>query len=130
MKAETVREEIRLLFDAFVEAFSTFRAENIARLYAVPYMSVRADGAAEVHATCECIRGYFKSVLDEHRWRGCSGCRYAELCIYEMGGNAAVGTVSWELTGPGGNVLSGWRESYHLVREEGRWKIRVSTDHA
>ena len=130
MDAGTVREEIRLLFDAFVQAFPTFRGENIARLYAVPYMAVQSNGAAEVHVSCESIRGYFQSVLNEYRQRGWSGCRYAELCIYEMGSNAAVGTVSWELTGPGNKVISSWRESYHLVRQEGQWKIRVSTDHA
>jgi hypothetical protein len=83
-----------------------------------------------VHVSCESIHGYFQSILNEYRERGCIACRYSELSIYEMGSKAAVGTVSWELTGQGDNVLSGWRESYHLVREEGQWKIRVSTDHA
>ena len=130
MEAGTVREEIRLLFDAFVEAFRTFSVESIADLYAVPYMAVQSDGAAAVHGTHESVREYFEGVLNDYRQGGCNGCRYADLCIYEMGVNSTVGTVTWELTGPENDVLSSWQESYHLVREEGRWRIRVSTDHA
>jgi hypothetical protein len=33
MKAGTIREEVRLFFDAFAEAFPTFKGENIAHLY-------------------------------------------------------------------------------------------------
>ena len=130
MEEGTIHEEVRLFFDAFVSAFPTFKGENIAYLYAVPYMAIHSDGTAEVHATYESIRGYFQGVLNEYRQRGCIGCRYDELSVNEMGRNAVVGTVHWELTGQRGDVLSSWRESYHLVREEARWKIRVSTDHA
>lgn len=130
MEAATIREEVRLFFDSFVDAFPTFKGENIAHLYAVPYMAIHSDGAAEVHASHESIRAYFQGVLNAYRQRGCTGCRYDELSVNDMGRNAVVATVHWELTGKGGDVLSSWRESYHLVRAESLWKIRVSTDHA
>ena len=122
--------EVRRFFDDFVEAFPSFRGEQIAQRYLVPYMAIRADGSAQVCPSQEAISSYFQAVLNDYRARGCIGCRYADLEAQEMGPGSVLGTVTWELLGAHGRVLSRWRESYVLVRDGGYLKVRASVDHA
>ena len=122
--------EVRRFFDDFVEAFSGFRGEQIAQRYLAPYMAIQADGSAQVYPSQEAISSYFQGVLNEYRARGCIGCRYADLEAQEMGPSSILGTVTWELFGAHGSVLSRWRESYILVRDGGYLKVRASVDHA
>jgi len=93
-------------------------------------MAIQADGSAQVYPSQEAISRYFQAVLDDYRARGCIGCRYADLDEQEMGPSSVLGTVTWELFGADGRVLSRWRESYVLVRDRGYLKVRASVDHA
>lgn len=122
--------EVRRFFDDFVEAFPSFRGEQIAERYLVPYMAIQADGSTQVHPSQEAISSYFQAVLNDYRDRRCIGCRYADLEVQEMGRGSVLGTVTWELLGAHGSVLSRWRESYVLVRDRGYLKVRASVDHA
>jgi len=122
--------EVKRFFDEFVAVFPTFDGAKIALRYAVPYMAVRADGGVALFASPEAVAAYFQEVVNRYRARGCTACRYSNLEVTEMGTNAALGTVSWELTSETGAVLSRWRESYQLVRADGHLKVRVSVDHA
>lgn len=125
-----MHDEVKRFFDEFVAVFPTFDGAKIAVRYAAPYIAVRADGGVALFPSAEAIAEYFQDVVDRYRARGCTACRYSNLRVVEMGSNAALGTVSWELTTKTGAVLSGWRESYQLVRADGRLKVRVSVDHA
>ncbi len=128
--SQVMRDEVRQFFDEFVEAFPSFCGAQIADRYLTPYMAIQDDGAGRVLVDHDAVSEYFQGFLDRYRNRGCSACRYADLDVQSLGGHALLGTVTWELCGTAGEVLSRWRESYVLVRVEGQLKIRASIDHA
>jgi hypothetical protein len=55
------------VFDDFVDAFPSFRGEQIAQRYLVPYMAIQADGSAQVYPSQEAISRYFQAVLNDYR---------------------------------------------------------------
>jgi hypothetical protein len=125
-----IDREVAAFFDEFVEVFTTFDGRLIARRYLVPYLAMRADGSTETFTTLDAIGEYFQRIVDDYKVRGCSACRYGELSIVPLGRSAALGTVTWSLLQADGSVLTAWRESYNLVRSDGRLKAFVSVDHA
>lgn len=130
MHTDSLKEEVKAFFDEFAEVFPTFDGERIARRYLAPYLSIPASGSSQLFSSAESIAQYFQGIVSRYREQGCVACRYSDLEAMEMGRNAAVATVTWELLRTGGSVLSAWKESYNLVRTESGLKACVSVDHA
>lgn len=122
--------ELHAFFDDFVVAFAGFDGALVAQRYAAPYMAIGADGTTRVFENSAQIAAYFQQVLDDYRRQGCHACHYQRLEFMSLGTSSCVASVSWELLNEQGQVLSGWRESYNLVRLAEGLRIRVSTDHA
>jgi hypothetical protein len=125
-----IHREVVAFFDEFVEVFLTFDGSRIAWRYLVPYLAMHADGSTELFTSDAAVAEYFQRIVDEYRAGGCTACRYRELEVVPVGGNAALGTVTWDLLRADGTVLTSWRESYNLTRSAGRLKAFVSVDHA
>jgi len=125
-----IEREVVAFFDEFVEAFATFDGGVIARRYLVPYLAMHADGSTDTFTSSDEIAGYFQRIVDDYAARGCRACCYRELEVVPIGLNAALGTVTWSLLRADGTELTSWRESYDLVRADGRLKAFVSVDHA
>ena len=121
---------MKKFFDDFVGAFRTFDGRRIAERYLVPYLAMHADGTTSLFTSIDSIGGYFQRIVDNYRERGCTGCRYRSLEVVEIGRDAALGTVTWELLRGDGSVLASWRESYNLARGGDTLKAFVSVDHA
>lgn len=123
-------DPIRHFFDEFVAAFAQFDGPLVARRYAVPCISVDAQGSARTFHTEQEIGDYFQSVLTTYHGQGCRSCRYSDLQVVPLGALSVLASVSWELLRADGSVASGWRESYNLLRTGQAWRVVASTDHA
>lgn len=122
--------DLRAFFDGFVADFARFDGAPIARRYGLPYLSIDAEGGATLLPTRTRITEYFQGVLDEYRARGVQRCRIDRFEALPLGGRSALVTVDWSLLDGADGPVSGWRESYTLVRTADGWRIAVSTDHA
>jgi hypothetical protein len=129
MTDKKLQSEAAAFFDAFVEAFCAFDGQVIAERYAVPYLAL-SEGTLTLLPTQADIASYFQTVLDTYLAQGCRSCRYLQLEVMAVGGQSAMGTVTWELLDRDEKVLSSWRESYNLMRTENGLRIFSSTDHA
>jgi len=122
--------EVAGFFDAFAQAFLSFDGNTIAQRYAAPYLALDTSGTLKLLQTPADIASYFQRVLDGYFAQGCRSCRYLGLEVVSMGSQSAQATVTWELLGQGGEMLSSWRESYNFMRAENGLRIFSSTDHA
>lgn len=118
-----------LFFDEFVEVFSTFDGSQIARRYMTPYSALHSDGTIDCFSTHEDIASYFQDIVDHYHRSGCRSCRYRDLEVVPIGTRSVLGTVTWDLLGEDGTVLSSWRESYNLTRMENSLRVFASVDH-
>jgi hypothetical protein len=129
MPSQALQTEVAEFFDAFVQAFPSFDGKVIAQRYAAPYLALNGEGVLTLLPTQADIASYFQTVLDNYLAQGCRSCRYLELEVFAMGNQSALGTVTWEMLGQDGKVLSSWRESYNFMRTENGLRIFASTDH-
>lgn len=116
-------------FDEFVQAFTSFSGEVIARRYTSPYMAMHADGSHDLYSTTKDTACYFQRVVDEYYEQGARTCSYKELDVVALGRSHLLATVTWELKGQTGGIISAWRESYSLALRHGEYKITISIDH-
>lgn len=126
---KALQAEVAAFFDAFVQAFLSFDGKVIAKRYAAPYLALNGEGVLTLLPMQADIASYFQTVLDNYAAQGCRSCRYLELEVFAVGSKSAIGTVTWEMLGQNGKVLSSWRESYNFMRTENGWRIFASTDH-
>lgn len=129
LSATEMPGDIQQFFEAFCTAFSEFDGALIAQRYAVPYISMNADGTHQVFSTQEQIGQYFQGFLKKYHEQGCRSCRFKELEVVPLGQKSALASVTWELLRNDHGVASTWRESYNLTRSSGELLIYASTDH-
>jgi hypothetical protein len=127
---EPLRDAATAFFDEFVEAFSTFDGNEIARRYLSPYSALHADGSIDCLTSHADIAKYFQRIVDSYYREECRSCRYKDLQVVSIGGRSALVTVAWELLRDDDSVLKGWRESYNLVRVGDELRVFASVDHA
>jgi hypothetical protein len=124
------RDQATALFDRFCEAFATFDAKCVGRLFATPGVALRNDGTLVSLATREDLHRYYQTVLDHFRENGARTVRWSDLAVLKMGTRAVLATVTWELLDADGAPLLRWRQSYNLAMLDGAPKIFASAMHA
>jgi hypothetical protein len=124
------RDQATALFDQFCEAFATFDAECVGRLFATPGVAFRNDGTLVSLATREDLHRYYQAVLDHFQSNGARTVRWSDLAVLKMGTRAVLATVTWELLDADGAPLMRWRQSYNLAMLDGAPKIFASAMHA
>lgn len=117
-------------FDDFDEAFVTFDGDVIAQRYAEPYLACRADGSSQAFAGRAETGRYFARVVADYRQMGVVSCTYRDVEVFDLGGPHLLATVTWELLDESGSIVVSWRESYLLVVEADRLRVRTSIDFA
>src|SRR4051812_5393930 len=84
-------------FDDFVDAFRSFSGDSIAQRYFAPCLAFHGPASIQVFASKADIAGYFQRIVDGYHAKGCRSCRYKDMDVTAVGGQVAVGTVTWEL---------------------------------
>ena len=130
MAGERPDAGIAAFFEDFAAAFATFDAARVADLYQVPVVSMQADGSIQCFASRGELERSFRAFLDGYRRDGAHACRWHDLDVVPVGGQAALATVTWDILDAGAEPILTWRESYNLVRMDGDWRVMASIDHA
>ncbi len=123
-------DQATAFFDAFVATFQTFDGDCIAQRYIAPYLARNAEGSIQCFGEHAEIGRYFQDIVNAYHAQGCRSCRYTDLDVVLIGSQSVLATVTWELLGENGSVLSSWRESYTLARTDNGLRIFASVDHA
>ncbi len=129
LESERPDDGVAAFFDGFVAAFATFDAARVAALYRLPVVAMQADGTVQCFATRADLERAFQAYLDGYRRDGASTCRWRDLDVAPIGGQAALATVTWDVLDAAGAQIRSWRESYNLVRTESGWRAMASIDH-
>lgn len=129
MTTGSLQDELAGFFADFATAFASFQGAQVAALYAVPGVALRADGSIHGPRSRAEIERFFQSALDGYHREGARACRFKDLETVRLGARGALGTVTWELRRDDDRVLREWRQSYTLVRVDGGWQVLASVYH-
>ena len=129
MNSSELERTATKFFDDFVEAFRSFDGSTIARRYLTPYLAFHAHGSTDLFGSHAEIAEYFQRIVDAYYADGCRSCRYADMQVFPLGQECAIGTVTWQLLSETSSVLTAWRESYNLFLVAGEFQVFTSTDH-
>lgn len=120
--------DVRRFFDLFVKDFTAFNGELIASRYPVPYTAIDRQGQARSFLSFEEIAEYFQSYLDEYKRQGIRSCDYSDLSVIELNSHCVCAAVTWHMLTDSGDETSCWRESYHLLLDNGNIEVFASVD--
>jgi hypothetical protein len=109
MTANSLIAEISSYYKAYADAFHARSGTQIADFYCTPCISMRGD--ASIHC--------FQSRRSEIK----------NLEAVPIGGRSLLASMDWVFYRGDGTLLKEWRQSYNLVRIDGRWRILLSTFH-
>lgn len=105
-------------FDRFVAAFGTFDPARIADLFAIPGVTLRADGSLVALTTRDDVIRYYRSATEGYHHKGCRSCRWTRLEVTPTGSRCMLATVTWDLLYADGSVMTTWRQSYYLKQSD------------
>jgi hypothetical protein len=72
---------------------------------------------------------FFQEVAGKYYAEGQRGSRYINLDVKLNGSKSVFATMDWQMLREDGSTIRAWRQSYNLMRPDGRWQILVSTMH-
>ena len=102
--------EISDFLDQYNEAWK-FDADQIAKLYCVPTVTVRGDGSIHCLQSHEQLAQFFQGVLDTYRGEGAIGGTMHDSEVVPIGERSALATVTWKNLRPDGSAARQWRQS-------------------
>jgi hypothetical protein len=129
MPDQPLLDEISLFFNDYIVAFDANDGAAIAPFYHVPSVSIRADGSTHCFLSQDELKSFFQSVTDRYHSEGYSTTRFDNLDVQPWGSKSAVATMEWQMLRKDASIIREWRQSYNLIRTDGRLKIFVSTFH-
>jgi hypothetical protein len=99
-------------------------------LYHNPSITMRGDGSVHCFQSREELQQFFQGVGEAYSREGNLGPgRYHGLTIQPIGAQSVLATLNWQMMRLDGSMVREWRQSYNLVRVDGRWQIFVATFH-
>lgn len=129
MPAESLTSEVTSFFESYAEAFDAISGARIATFYYIPCVTLRADGSIHCfQSQSECAK-FFDGVADTYYKEGLRRSEFKNLEVSRVGGRCLLATMDWVFYRGDGSLLKQWRQSYNLVRVDGRWHILASTFH-
>ncbi|MCI0625079.1 MAG: hypothetical protein L0387_26125 [Acidobacteria bacterium] len=129
MPADSLNIEIGSFYKAYAEAFHARSGTQIADFYCTPCVSMRGDASIHWFQSRPETAKFFQGVSDAYYEEGLRKSETKNLEIVLIGGRSLLATMDWVFYRGDGTLLKQWRQSYNLVRIDGRWQILLSTFH-
>jgi hypothetical protein len=121
--------EINKFFSDYTRLFDARDGATIATYYHAPSISMRADASVHIFQTPLELQLFFQAVAEKYYAEGQRGSRYVNLDVKPIGSKSVLATMDWQMLREDGSTIRAWRQSYNLIRPDGRWQILVSTIH-
>ena len=123
-------DEVTKLLDDYVRHWYAGEWSAVAALYYVPSITMRGDGSVHCFQSLKELREFFHGVGAGYDTEGDLGPgRYHSLTTQPIGARSLLATLTWQMVRKDGSVVREWRQSYNLVRTDGRWLILAATLH-
>jgi hypothetical protein len=129
MPEQPLSDQISKFFEDYHRAFMGADGAAIAMFYHVPSVTLRGDGSTYCFQSREELTSFFRGVAEGYNREGNAGGGFCNLTVQPIGGRSALATMDWQLLRADGSLLRQWRQSYNLLRTDGRWQIFVATFH-
>jgi hypothetical protein len=115
MSDQPQTSEVSKFFSDYTRLFDAKDGAAIATCYHAPSISE--------------LQEFFQAVAEKYYEEGQRASRYANLDVKPIGSKSALATLDWQMLREDGSTIRTWRQSYNLIRQDGRWQILVSTIH-
>lgn len=114
-------------FARYAAAFDAFDPDAIASFYRVPCLMVRSGGVypCEDH---ERLLAMLRTRIASHQAQGCERTTADAVSATVLGNGLALVTVTWTIRFRDAPPMT-FRNTYEVIRLDGRWSIIVSTTH-
>ena len=128
MPEQTLSDQISKFFEDYNRTFEGKDGAAIAMFYHVPSITMRGDGSIHSFQSREEVQEFLRRVGEGYNREGNLGTgRYYGLAALPIGARSVLATLTWQAVLQDGSILREWRQSYNLVRADGRWQILVAT---
>ena len=121
--------EMSSYYKTYADAFHARSGSQIADFYYTPCISMRGDASIHCFQSRLETEKFFQRVADTYYEEGLRRSETKNLEVIPIGGRSLLASMDWVFYRADGTLLKQWRQSYNLVRVDGRWKILLSTFH-
>jgi hypothetical protein len=121
--------EISEFLDSYTKLFDVRDGAAIATYYHAPSISMRADASVHLFQTRRELQEFFQGVADKYYAEGQRRSCFVDLEVKPIGSKSSLATLEWQMLREDGSTIRTWRQSYNLIRPDGRWQILASTIH-
>lgn len=128
MSEQPLSDQIHKFFDDYNRTFQTADGAAIATFYHAPCLTMRGDGSIHCFQSRDEIAAFFQAVAEGYNREG-NGGDFQNLVVQPIGGRSVLSTMDWRLMRADKSLVRQWRQSYNLIRVDGRWQIFVATFH-
>lgn len=119
-------DDVQPFFDRYAAALAAIDLEAIADCYAYPSLAVSRLGRVAIGDQQQ-VRDFFGPNGQRYRDRGIVRLQIADLRAEYDDDGLWVGTAQLQNLDEQGEIVDVERNAYQLVREDGDWKIAVTT---
>jgi ketosteroid isomerase-like protein len=121
--------DISEFLNEYTKLFDARDSATIATYYHTPSISMRADASVHVFQTRQELQDFFRGVADRYYAEGQRRSGFVDLEVKPIGSKSVLATLDWQMLREDGSTIRTWRQSYNLIRPDGRWQILASTIH-
>ncbi len=129
MPEHQLSDQVSKFFEDYNRTFEGRDGAAIAMFYHVPSITMRGDGSTRCFQSREELASFFQPVAEGYHREGNQGGGFRNLVVQPIGGRSVLATMDWHMMRADGSPLRHWRQSYNLLRVDGRWQIFVATFH-
>lgn len=129
MGADSLVVQIGSQFRRYADAFHERSGKQIADFFCAPCISIRGEGSMHWLQSRLEIEKFFQGVADTYYDEGLRRSEIKNFEVIPIGERSLLATMDWVFYRGDGTLLKQWRQSYNLVRIDGRWQIVLSTFH-
>ena len=121
-------DELHPFFEHYSERYMASDVDAVSALYAAPLVAVR-EGQAIHLPDRDAVRAHLGELMGAYSRSGATRADVAGLEVAPLGRSAANATVHWHVRDRDGGLLKDFHTTYHLLRQDGGWRILAYTNH-
>ena len=115
-------------FADYAKGYDEFNPEQLAQFYFAPTMMVK-NGSVVTLATSAELFEHMRGLLASYQEHGYKKGNLAGIEVNQLGVWSVAVTVHWIIDHVNGSILRDFYSTYNLFRQEGEWRILITTNH-
>jgi hypothetical protein len=120
--------DLNPFFSRYADRYMASDADAVSAMYEAPMLAVR-EGRAIHLADRTAVREHLTELMAAYARSGAARADIAALDVVSLGTSSVCATVRWHVRDAAGGLLKDFETTYHLLREDGAWRILSYTNH-